>query len=285
MIQETAPAKINFYLHVGGLRRDGLHNLASLFVFGDDGDVLTFEDAEDFSFSIEGPFAAALEKFDPDTNLVVAAAKRLADAAGRAPRARIVLQKNLPIAAGVGGGSADAAATLRGLTKLWNLEVEPSTLAAIAFSLGADVPACLARDPVDVTGAGEIVAKGPTLPPLCVCLVNPLVETPTGPIFRAFDAAIRRPAAPKLAPARRYATINDARALAAATRNDLEPFVSAPQVRGILAFLAARPGAFGARMSGSGATCFALFASRAAAERAALAGRSQGWWTKAMALG
>lgn len=285
MIAETAPAKVNLYLHIGPLRRDGLHDIASLFVFAKDGDVIRVEKAKDLSLSLEGPFAGPLKDAPPEKNLVFRAAQILARQCGVRQGAAITLEKHLPVAAGVGGGSADAAAALRALIALWDAEISDAALSRLAFSLGADVPACLARAPVNVSGAGEILAKGPALPPLWICLVNPRIEMPTGPIFRAFDAATAAPEKPVCDPFRApaYAML---RAAMARTRNDLEPFAiqRAPVIRKVIDYLASAPGALGARMSGSGATCFALFSSREGAARAAAASRARGWWAMASAL-
>ena len=169
MIVETAPAKINLYLHVGPLRGDGLHELASLFVFAYDGDIVTAAPSSDLSLTINGPFASALDGFPVTSNLVWRAADLLRHRFGVGDGAALTLEKNLPIAAGIGGGSADAAAALRALRKLWLLDISDVALAALSFELGADVPACLARAPVNVTGAGEILAPGPVLPPLWIC--------------------------------------------------------------------------------------------------------------------
>ncbi len=288
-IVETAPAKVNFYLHVGPVRRDGLHELASLFVFADFGDAVSAQPADDLSLDIVGPFAGALRAEKNDDNLVMLAARALAEAAGAGPGAphgaRLTLTKRLPVAAGIGGGSADAAAALKALARLWRLNISRGALADIAFRLGADVPACLDAAPVYVTGAGEAISRGPTLPPLWLCLVNPRVPTPTGAVFRAFDAAAPRPPAPALArPA--AASVTAFRAMMAASRNDLEPHAIARQaiVSDVVEFLRARPGALAARMSGSGATCFGAFASEEAAHRSARCARANGWWAAAAPL-
>lgn len=285
MITEAAPAKINLYLHVGAVREDGLHDLASLFVFTEEGDRLFAEPAGEISLTIDGPFAAALSPFPVEDNLVFRAAARLAAHAGVKEGAALRLEKNLPVSAGIGGGSADAAAALRALRRLWRLDIDDAALAALAFDLGADIPACLGRAPQLVSGAGELLSAGPSLPPTFVCLVNPLVETPTGPVFRAFDAA--NPAPP--APVHPDFAGEEALGLALllkSSRNDLEAPATAlvPVVKFVLDFLSRRPGALGARMSGSGATCFALFADGEAAQSAARAGAAKGWWTMASAL-
>lgn len=285
MIALAAPAKINLYLHIGPVRCDGLHDLASLFVFAHDGDVIRAEPAKSLSLQVTGPYAALLQDLPPEKNLVYRAAEMLAREAGVETGAAITLEKNLPVAAGVGGGSADAAAALRALTKLWNIDIGDAALARLAFRLGADVPACLAEAPVNVSGAGERIENGPVLPPLWVALVNPRVEMPTGPIFSAFDKAHAAPARPRLANFRAatYAQLSQAMD---ATRNDLESFAieKAPVIREVIDGLASAPGAIAARMSGSGATCFALFASAQAAARAAQAAKARGYWAMASAL-
>ncbi len=285
MIRDIAPAKINLYLHVGGLRPDRLHDLASLFVFAEDGDAIAVTPADALSLDIVGPFAAPLLREDPTRNLVYRAALALRAAYGVSAGARIVLDKRLPIAAGIGGGSADAAAALRALVRLWGLSPTPDALARIAFRLGADVPACLDGAPIHVSGAGEALSPAPPMPPLWACLVNPLVETPTGPIFRAYDAAHPTPPTPQLRPLRNR-TIAGVVDLMAATRNDLQPPAMAlrPAVGATLDYLGAQPGALAARMSGSGATTFALFADRQSAVRAAVGAGAHGWWSLATRL-
>ncbi len=286
MIEATAPAKINLFLHVGPRRADGLHAIASLFVFADDGDHIAAAPARDLSLKIGGPFAGALEGFPLEENLVWRAAEALAREAGVSAGAALSLDKRLPIASGIGGGSADAAAALIALVKLWDLDIGSPALARLAFGLGADVPACLARRPVYVEGAGEIVAPGPSLPPLWACLVNPRVETPTGPIFRAFDGANPTPPPPALDRRRSFADPGALQAYLAAARNDLEPHaVSRQSVIGVARdFLADCEGCLIARMSGSGATVYGLFAAAAPAEEAQARAEAKGWWAMAARL-
>jgi len=285
MISYPAPAKINLYLHIGPLRRDGLHELASLFVFAEDGDLIRVEEAPELSLRVEGPFAGALKELPQEKNLVFKAAQKLRALAGVEKGAAITLEKNLPVAAGVGGGSADAAAALRALVALWRIEIPDGALSELAFSLGADVPACLARRPVLVSGAGERLEAGPILPPMWITLVNPMVEMPTGPIFCAFDAATPEPEAPVQARLR-GADYSAVRALMADSRNHLQPFAidRAPVIAEVIAMLGGAPGALAARMSGSGATSFALFPSEIAARRAALKAQGLGWWALASRL-
>lgn len=285
MIVESAPAKINLYLHIGPLRPDRLHDLASLFVFAKDGDEIRAEKSSKLSLDIAGPYANALAGAAVKDNLVWRAAIGLQDYAGVKTGAAIMLEKRLPVAAGVGGGSADAAAALRVLVRLWNIDISDVALARLAFSLGADVPACLARSPVNVSGAGEKLEQGPSLPPLWCCLVNPRVSMPTGPVFRAFDNANPAPSHPVVIslPTAGYEALTSA---LKCTRNDLEPYACsrAPVIRDVLSTLADAPGALMARMSGSGATCFALFSSGTAAMRARNKAQGRGWWAMASPL-
>ncbi|MEK7266154.1 MAG: 4-(cytidine 5'-diphospho)-2-C-methyl-D-erythritol kinase [Pseudomonadota bacterium] len=285
MITEIAPAKINLYLHVGAQRRDKLHDLESVFVFADGGDVLTAEAAGTLTLELTGPFATALRNEPVEKNLVMRAARLLKETFEVRAGARLVLDKRLPIASGIGGGSADAAAALRALVRLWGLRVTGPELRRLAFSLGADVPACLDRAPTHVGGAGEVLSRGPLLPPLWVCLVNPQVPMPTGPVFRDFDAASPRPSAPlKVSLAGNgYRAV---RRLLDNTCNDLEAFAIHRQsvVQTVIGRLASRPGALGARMSGSGATVFGLFTSAVAAARAGRDMAGRGWWSMSAPL-
>ena len=281
-IAERAPAKINLFLHVGPARADGLHDLYSLFVFAELGDIISVRNAAALSLDIAGPFADALAGAEARDNLIWRAAEALAARAGRAPGAAIRLEKKLPVAAGIGGGSADAAAALRALRRLWGLRTTEAELAALAFSLGADVPACLGAAPVRVAGAGERLAPAPPIPPLHVVLVNPRVAAPTGPVFKAFDAS-PPPAGPFAPPLADFA--GDAAGFVdflAAQRNDLEAPATAliPQIGAVLEALRAAPQTRLARMSGSGATCFALCsgAREAAGLARDLAARRPQWW-------
>lgn len=285
MIVETAPAKINLYLHVGPVRDDGLHELASLFVFAEEGDRISVKPSEKLSLSIEGPFSFALSELAPQQNLVWRAAETLRSHSGVEEGAEITLEKNLPIASGIGGGSADAAAALRALVRLWRIDISEKELEQLAFGLGADVPSCLSRAPVHVTGAGELLEPAPALPPLWICLVNPGVEMPTGPVFREFDAAHPSPPIPKII-ALDTSGYDELAAGLAVTRNDLEPIAiaRAPVIGEVIDRLAAAPDALLARMSGSGATVFGLFTSAEAAQKAETDAHSQGWWALASRL-
>lgn len=275
MLSERASAKINLYLHVVGRRLDGYHRLDSLAVFAGAADTLTVEPAAALSLAVTGPFAAGLD--GEADNLVLRAARALAAQAGVPATGRLVLEKNLPVASGIGGGSADAAAALRLLGRFWGVDVRRETLAAIAAALGADVPVCLIGRAAVMSGIGEILTPAPPLPPTGMVLVNPGVAVATPAVFRARDGGF---SAPAVLPAEGW---RDAESLAAAlqaTGNDLEaPALRlAPAIADSLAALRAAPGCLLARMSGSGATCFGLFADAAAARQAAGGLQHPGWW-------
>ncbi len=269
-----APAKINLFLHVTGKRADGYHTLQSLMVFADAGDTLTFTEQDVFTVETAGPFAAAL----PETggNLVTRAAALLAAEYGVPLRGRITLMKNLPVASGIGGGSADAAAALRGLARLWNLPEDAPRLQKPALKLGADVPACVVSRAVFASGIGEILALAPDMPPLHLLLVNPGVPAPTAEVFKKFSGVFGAPAA-----------VPEKITLAwiAAQRNDLSDAAIAhvPEIRDVLRGLAQTEGCLLRRMSGSGATCFGIYADAAAAKKAAavLSAAHPHWWIKA----
>ncbi len=224
-------------------------------------------------FSVRGPEAGALA--DEGDNLVLRAARALADAAGRAPDAVLELEKHLPVASGIGGGSADAAAALRLLNRVWRLGWAEARLAALALPLGADVPACVASRPCRMGGIGEALTPAPRLPPFGIVLANPRVALATPAVFRARAGDFSPPAALPPGWADAPALARDLSAL----RNDLEaPAIAlCPPVAAVLAALRALPGCLLARMSGSGATCFGLFHDAAAAEAAAHR-LPQGWW-------
>jgi len=285
-IAAFAPAKINLWLHVLGRRPDGYHTLDSLVAFVDIGDTLTAAPADGLSLVLDGPFAASLPA--GAENLVLRAASLLAAETGTRAGAQLVLTKRLPVASGIGGGSADAAAALRALARLWRLDLDADALAALALRLGADVPVCLAGHAAFVGGIGEKIEPAPDLPPAPLLLVNPGLGLATADVFRARaqSGAGFGETAPRWisAPA-------DASALAASlagSRNDLTDAACrlAPAIRSVLDAIAALPDCLLARMSGSGATCFGLFASRPAAEAgaAALAEARPGWWIAPAAL-
>jgi 4-diphosphocytidyl-2-C-methyl-D-erythritol kinase len=275
----SAPAKLNLYLHVVGRRADGYHLLDSLVAFAAPADDIVAEPAPALSLSVRGPYAAALGDAAPD-NLVWRAAERLAAQAGRSAAAALTLTKNLPVASGIGGGSSDAAAALKALAALWRLDTAAVDLAAIAATLGADVPVCLGARAAWLGGAGEAVEPAGLLPAVTALLVNPGVALPTPAVFKARQGPFSAPA--------RFAMPHDAAGLAAllaARRNDLTAAAISivPAIGDVLGRLAALEGALIARMSGSGATCFALFDVPEAAAAAALRLRTErpGWWVAA----
>lgn len=270
MLAEAAPAKLNLFLHVTGRRDDGYHLLDSLAVFAGLADDLAAIPAASLSLAVTGPFAEAAG--GGDDNLVLRAARALGPGQGAA----LTLAKHIPVAAGLGGGSSDAAAALRLLSRLWHL---PPATPARAVTLGADVPVCLNPVPARMQGIGEVLSPAPALPPgLGLMLANPRVPLATPPVFRArsgpFDAPATLPAG--------FADAADLAGFLATTRNGLEAAALSlcPPISAVLAGCAALPGALMARMSGSGPTCFALFATAAEAEAAAvlLRQREPGWW-------
>lgn len=259
-LSEPAPAKLNLALHVRRRRDDGYHELETIFAFCTDGDVLHVEPAEKLDLTIEGPFAASLSS-DED-NLVLRAARSLAGAASVDPKAALTLDKRLPVASGIGGGSADAAAALRLLTRFWG--IDPAHAMAVAPALGADVPACLLSMTARGSGVGEALeaVDEPGLSGTPVLLINPGIPLGTGPVFKAWDGVDR-------------GALGEWRE----GRNDLEnPARSlVPEIGDVLKWLAAQDDVTTARMSGSGATCFALFDTKEARTRAALACPDK-WW-------
>lgn len=271
MGRERARAKVNLFLHVLGRRADGYHLLDSLAVFPDAADELRAEPAAALTLELGGPFAPALA----GENLVLRAARALGEAAGSRRGARLVLEKNLPVASGLGGGSADAAAALRLLDRVWGLGLPAAALAGIALGLGADVPVCLVGQPARMGGIGEIIGAAPALPACGMVLVNAGVPVATEQVFRAREGRYSGPATLPAGWA-------DAAWMAAELGrlgNDLEaPALRlCPAVGEVLGWLRAQPGCLLARMSGSGGTCFGLFAEPGRAARVA-ASVPQGWW-------
>jgi len=278
-VVEIARAKVNLHLHVLGRRRDGHHLIDSLAVFPELGDRIEVEAASGLSLSVDGPFADQLPS--DGANLVLRAAEALSRLAGSGRGAAIRLEKALPVAGGIGGGSADAAATLRGLVRLWSVRPSAEALAGLALGLGADVPVCLgAPRPALMGGVGEMLRPAPPLPEVWLALANPGVPIPTAEVFRRLDRRDGRPAEP---PAEGF---RDARALAdwlARQSNMMEAAAEAlaPAVGATRRALADTEGCLLARMSGSGSTCFGLYAEAAAALAAAEALRDRGLWAAA----
>ena len=277
MTTETAlaRAKVNLALHVVGRRADGYHLLDSLVVFAGVGDRITAAPGPGLRLEVTGPQGLGLAA-DQD-NLCLRAARLMAG-----PGALITLDKRLPVASGIGGGSADAAATLQVLARLWQA---PLPDAAAVLALGADVPVCLAGRPARMEGVGEVLSPLPPLPAAWLVLANPGVAVPTPAVFRALE---RRDNAPLPADLPRLATAAELAAFLQMQRNDLEAPATllAPVIGQVRAALATQPGCLMARMSGSGATCFGLFPTAATATAAATTLRQAqpGWWVEAAEL-
>ena len=262
---EPAPAKVNLALHVRGTLPDGRHRLETVFAFCTDGDLVAADPADELTLAVKGPFAADLGPVED--NLALRAARALQQEAGESKGAALTLTKNLPVASGVGGGSADAAATLRLLTGLWG--IDPAHATAVAPGLGADVPACLFSLTARGDGAGDelqLVDAGVSGSP--ILLVNPRVALPTADVFAAWTGGDKGP-------------LGDWRA----GRNDLEAAAveQVPLIGTVLAWLSIQPGVDVVRMSGSGATCFALFESEQARDQAEVAVPRE-WWRLASFL-
>ncbi len=286
-LSETAHAKINLTLHVTGRRADGYHILDSLVVFPDAADTLSYvPSGSPLSLELTGRFGQTLAGEASDDNLVMRGARLLADGRDVEQTGRLILEKNLPVASGIGGGSADAAATLRLLDRAWELNTSTERLHRIATRLGADVPVCLAQKPALMSGIGEQLAPAPTLPQCGMILINCGEPVSTPAVFRArtsaFSSAATFPAA-----------WPDARAMATDLghlTNDLEAPACeiCPAIRTVLTIIAALPGCLLSRMSGSGATCFGLFvsaeAARAAKDRLGSNPAAESWWIHAGSL-
>ena len=270
---EIAYAKINLALHIRSRRPDGYHALESLFVFAQDGDRLDGRGTESGAITLhtDGPFGTQITQ-DAD-NLVVKAAAALRSHLGESRGAALRLTKNLPVASGIGGGSADAAATLRLLMRLWDAKIERAKLEELALTIGSDVPACLASTTRLVRGRGELLEDHdlPELAGAPLLLVNPGVALSTGRVFAGWDGMDRG-----------ALVADNLKELCVGGRNDLEPAArrEAPVIANVLTRLAQCQGQFLSRMSGSGATCFALFETEDTMRAAAQALRAEYpiWW-------
>lgn len=271
MLTEFAPAKLNLALHLRRRRADGYHDLETVFAFTEFGDTLGAAPGEGLALTVTGPFADAAGQ--GGDNLVLRAARALASAAGVAADAVLTLDKHIPVAAGLGGGSADAAAALRLLNRMWGIDWPSERLIALAAELGADVPACVAARTCFGTGSGDILAAWPkTLTGAAVLLVNPRLPLPTPPVFAGWDGVDRGGI--------------DSGAALADLRNDMTAAAVqiAPVVADVLAALGDTRGVTLARMSGSGATCLGLYESSDACAAAGAALAELGWWTEATRL-
>lgn len=270
MLTEIAPAKINLALHLRRRRPDGYHDLETVFAFTAFGDSLHAVPAAELSLTVTGGFADAAGA--GDDNLVLRAARALAAAAGVTAGVALTLDKQIPVAAGLGGGSADAAAALRLLVRLWGLDWTAAQLELLAAGLGADVPACVQSRTCFGSGRGDVLTPWPDdLAGGAVLLVNPRVAVPTGPVFAGWDRIDR-------------SGITEGTPLTA-LRNDMTAaaVAIAPVIGDVLAALAVTQPVL-ARMSGSGATCLALYADAASRDAAAASLAPRGWWQAATIL-
>lgn len=289
MITEFAAAKINLALHVTGKRADGYHLLDSAVMFASDaGDVLEASFAGETSLTVSGRFSQGLET-DAGNLVLKAFAALQARFPGDIRPCAINLRKDLPVASGIGGGSADAAAALRAIVRLNCLSVDAPVLAEIALQLGADVPVCLASTACRMRGIGEIIDGWPNAPSLHAVLVNPLVGVSTAGIFRHLGLPPGSAANTGLAD--EFDDANDTRAWLdwlADCRNDLEPAAChlEPVISDLLSAIRQLPDCRLSRMSGSGATCFGLFENAASADEAAkvLSRQYPQWWVTSTAL-
>jgi 4-diphosphocytidyl-2-C-methyl-D-erythritol kinase len=276
MIREFAPAKINLFLHVGGRRADGYHELESLVVFASVGDELVIEEADALSLKVEGPFARGLE--NETDNLVLRAARDFARYAKIEPNVRITLTKNLPVASGIGGGSSDAAAMLRGLSRMFPGKLTLPQLWNIGHDLGSDVPVCVLPGCWWMTGRGERFASVKELGTFDALLVNSGAPVATADVYAALGersgtGAIARPQS--------FASVADLVNYLRTGQNDLEAPARqlCPALGNTLEALAGT-GALLARMSGSGGTCFGIYSNAvsAAAAAANIARAHPNWW-------
>lgn len=287
---EAAPAKINLFLHVGPVEADGYHPLCSLVAFADVGDRLTLDPNGRPGLTVTGPFAGSLTGETPASgdNLVLRALAGLGEASGlETSTLSLTLDKRLPVAAGLGGGSADAGAALRLAARYLAPDLDRAVLHDVAASIGADGPMCLASAPARAEGRGEVLTPEPRLPTLHAVLVNPGVPSPTGAVYGAYDrlgvGRADRPADPVRWDAE---TVID---WLSGQRNDLEApaLLNAPAIGTALDAVRAEGQARLVRMSGSGATVFGLYEDAAAVARAArvLAGDYPRWWVRQARLG
>lgn len=282
-----APAKVNLFLHVGPVAPDGYHPLCSLVAFADIGDLVTVEPSDHLSLEVTGPFGSVLSAGGQGDNLILKALRALGDAAGIGePGLRVILDKRLPIAAGLGGGSSDAGTALTLANQILGLGLDQTALEGVSRVVGADGPMCLRARTAWAEGYGERLTDAPDLPPLHAVLVNPGVPSPTGAVYRAYDDAPRtadRPIPPT--DWSRRGVID----WLGACRNDLEaPALSlAPGIEAALQAVAGCPGVRLTRMSGSGATVFGVFDDEGAARAAAgsLSRSQPGWWIAPSVLG
>lgn len=280
----VAPAKINLYLHVTRKRADGYHDLDSLVIFGDRGDEVIITPADKFSFSVEGPMAAALKKQTPNKeNIVARAAEAFSAALGGDIEAHITLIKNLPPGAGLGGGSSDAAAAIRGLLRHRGMKAQDVPgLPHLLYTLGADVPACFENRPLRIVGTGEITHPAPALPELPMLLVWPGAPCATATVFSRFKG----PFTPAAKMPAGFSSTDALIGFLKQQKNDLTAAAQSivPAIAAALGELQQQESCLLARMSGSGSACFGIFSNQEAADRAAAAigKKYPSWWVSAL---
>ncbi|NCT41544.1 MAG: 4-(cytidine 5'-diphospho)-2-C-methyl-D-erythritol kinase [Alphaproteobacteria bacterium] len=285
-----APAKVNLYLHVTNKLRNGYHALDSLVMFADVGDEIEITRSDEFQFTIDGPLAHSLKGRDIDAgpqsgNLVVKAAWRLARLFDRMPDVAVRLTKNLPLGAGIGGGSADAAAVIWGLCSIWDIARDDARVVDLLASLGADVPVCFAAMSARIKGVGDVFEAVPALPELSCVLVHPGKPCGTVDVFQRYDGRFRE----MVALPKSFGTYETLIMLLKRCNNDLRDgaisFV--PEIDNVLQALTVQDGCDLARISGSGSCCFGLFADNALAQDAAQALQDDNpdWWVRAATLG
>ena len=284
-VREYARAKVNLTLHVRGKRADGYHELESLVVFADVADELTFTPAAEDNLELDGQFAGLVD----GENLVLKAKRAVASWLGADIHGHFRLQKNIPVAAGLGGGSSDAAAAIRALLSVYGKTADAASYIEASAKIGADVPVCLHNGAAFMCGLGERITPAPGLPALPAILVNPRIKLSTADVFRTLKAPPLPAAADAAAPAIPvFETVAEAAAYAAEGRNDLEPPAIAlePAVKSVLDTIRGLDGCLLARLSGSGPTCFGVFPSREAARNAAgaIAEAHPNWWVAATVL-
>lgn len=279
-LSELAPAKINLSIKVMGRRADGFHEIQSLVVFADCGEKLAGEKAAELRLDITGPFAGSLAQ--EQHNLVTRAAMLLGDHLNLSLDAHMTLEKHLPVASGMGGGSADAAAALRLLSRLYGRTVEPHQLAALALCLGADVPVCLKPTPAFMWGKGELIKRLADVPDFWMLLVNPGLAVSTGDVFRLLNAKESRETEVS-PPLPHWSDLDALVEWLAGQGNDLEGPARriAPVIGDVIAAIAETDGCRLARMSGSGATCFGIYADEKSAREAetAIKAAHPEWWS------
>ena len=255
VLSSVAQAKLNLYLHITGKRDDGYHLLDSLVVFTEFGDRITVEASDDLSLTITGEFATGLPTQD---NIVMKAAHALREKCGVSTGAKLAIEKLIPVGAGLGGGSSDAAAAMLLLNELWQTGLDKEQLAEIGLPLGADVPMCVHQAPCMVSGIGEVIAPTPELPAFHLLLVNPRQEVLTAEVYRNFQLSERHQPADEMAG---YASLME---WLSAQRNDLQQPATTlcPIIQEVLVAIKETQDCTLTRMCGSGATCFGLYESQ-----------------------